>query len=290
MKSKKFKLQERSGSSMILALVFLLFSVFVGGSVLTAATVNADRIKYESDQQEYLDERSSAYLIVDLLKCDPRKLPQMTAITETVTKTNRVTGEVKKTVGTTIRIPDSDAAPTAMQVMLYQSAVFRYIYETKTDPATISVQHYINENPSLRKINTDLWIGARPAGDPAPELIYTIDHYWAWDSINLTERENCTKCGMQMRETGGKLTGYTFDVTAQCVGGDDLTKYDFDVDFGVKSQLKVHMDASTAKSPTTTETSTEKNAAGQLLDVKTEIENIGIYWDNPVILKGGAGR
>lgn len=57
------KLRSRSGASMLLAMVFMLFCVFVGSTVLAASTANSYRVAHLSDQQEYLDQRSAALLL-----------------------------------------------------------------------------------------------------------------------------------------------------------------------------------------------------------------------------------
>lgn len=68
MKQLERKLRSNAGASMIFALVFLLFCVFIGGSVLAAATANAGRVaSMTTDQQEYLSQRSAALVMADML-------------------------------------------------------------------------------------------------------------------------------------------------------------------------------------------------------------------------------
>ena len=60
MNNLKRTLRSSRGASMILALVFLMFSVFVGGSVLAVATANSARIQHQTDtQQQFLRQRSA---------------------------------------------------------------------------------------------------------------------------------------------------------------------------------------------------------------------------------------
>ena len=68
MKQISRKLSSNSGASMILALVFMLFCMFVGGTVLAAASANGYRVAHLSDQQQYLDERSAAFLTAEELR------------------------------------------------------------------------------------------------------------------------------------------------------------------------------------------------------------------------------
>ena len=58
-------IRDTSGSSMILALVFLLFCLFVGSSVLVAASANAGRWTEEFQTEQ--DQRSGLILLKDLL-------------------------------------------------------------------------------------------------------------------------------------------------------------------------------------------------------------------------------
>ena len=53
---------------MLIAIVFMLFCVFIGGSVLAAATVNGSRLKKSVEsEQAYLSQRSAALLIAEQL-------------------------------------------------------------------------------------------------------------------------------------------------------------------------------------------------------------------------------
>ena len=44
------KLRSKAGESMILAMVFMLFCSFVGGSVLASATANAQRVAQAAER------------------------------------------------------------------------------------------------------------------------------------------------------------------------------------------------------------------------------------------------
>ena len=68
MKQTLNKLKSNSGATIIIALMFMLICVFVGGSVLVAATVNGGRLAGErADQQAILNQRSIAAVIADEL-------------------------------------------------------------------------------------------------------------------------------------------------------------------------------------------------------------------------------
>jgi len=69
MKQTLKKLSSRTGASIIMALVFMLFCLFVGGSVLVAATVNSGRMAGKrQEEQAMLTQRSIASTIVNALK------------------------------------------------------------------------------------------------------------------------------------------------------------------------------------------------------------------------------
>ena len=66
----KNKLQSKRGASLLIAMVFLVFAVFIGGSVLAAASANGYRIEHLSDQQDYLNQRSAALLLAEKMELD----------------------------------------------------------------------------------------------------------------------------------------------------------------------------------------------------------------------------
>jgi len=75
MKQTLRKISSKTGSSLIIALVFMLVCVFVGGSVLVAATVNGNRIAGSRDtQQNILNQRSICSVFVQALSDDQGKI------------------------------------------------------------------------------------------------------------------------------------------------------------------------------------------------------------------------
>lgn len=62
------KLRSKTGSSLILALMFMLICTFVGGAVLASATANGGRLAQARQRhQDYLSQRSVAQILVDQL-------------------------------------------------------------------------------------------------------------------------------------------------------------------------------------------------------------------------------
>lgn len=69
MRRARSKLHSPSGASMVLALLFLLFSTMIGAVILTAASANAGRVSQDrTRQQGYLTVSSAARLIRGELK------------------------------------------------------------------------------------------------------------------------------------------------------------------------------------------------------------------------------
>ena len=74
MKRTLNKLKSNTGASIILALMFMLICVFIGGSVLVAATVNGGRLSGErAEKQAELSQRSIASVFVKMLADEDRK-------------------------------------------------------------------------------------------------------------------------------------------------------------------------------------------------------------------------
>ena len=64
----KQKLHSQRGASMLMAMIFLLFCLLIGGSVLAAATANSSRIEHlVNDQQDFLNQRSALTIMADML-------------------------------------------------------------------------------------------------------------------------------------------------------------------------------------------------------------------------------
>ena len=119
MKSVKNKLSSKSGASMLLALVFLMFCMLVGGSVLSAATANGSRAaRQKENQQAYLSQRSASLLLADMLKSTDEAAMQLTIKDVTSGGTR------------TITFMAHGAGPQSeMQMLLYDIAVSDYISE-----------------------------------------------------------------------------------------------------------------------------------------------------------------
>ena len=110
MQSIKRKLSSQSGGSMLLALVFLLFCLFVGGSVLASATANGGRVNdLKASQQEYLTQRSAMLLMADMLESNDGSDLQLTI------KEEKISDGSTETVKVTFTIQDNDSAKSPLE-------------------------------------------------------------------------------------------------------------------------------------------------------------------------------
>ena len=126
MLSIKRKLSSKSGASMLLAMVFLMFCLFIGGSVLAAATANGSRVEHlKNDQQDYLSQRSAMLLMSDMLTGTDGKELQVT-ITD-VTMTNTPADGSEPTTSHTVTFISPTLAtgetPSLLQKMLFEIVV-----------------------------------------------------------------------------------------------------------------------------------------------------------------------
>ena len=149
MKSVKNKLSSKSGASMLLALVFLMFCMFVGGSVLAAATANGSRAaRQKENQQVYLSQRSASLLLADMLKSTDEAAMQLTIKDVSVKKKNDA-GETTTTRKLTIMAHGkTEVKKSLLHKLLYELAISRYVEKNGVDITTASgiTPSYINFN------------------------------------------------------------------------------------------------------------------------------------------------
>lgn len=139
MNNIKHKLRSKSGATVILALVFLLFCMFVGGSVLAAGAANGFRTKQTSKQIEELKLRSAANLVSQQLNPGEDAALQLT-ITDVVqekypcntqgavTSTTPISSQRKVVVKLSGKLDgDGNVAMTELQRLAAETAVWRYL-------------------------------------------------------------------------------------------------------------------------------------------------------------------
>lgn len=135
MKRLRSKLNNSQGASIIIALVFMLICLFVGGTVLTAATVNAGRMRKKENSKRFMDYRSAAILLADELKTSDNQLLRLDIIKEEV-KTENITiktnGKIKSdsssstTKPTRFVVPHDLSTIAPLQRMVIETAVRKY--------------------------------------------------------------------------------------------------------------------------------------------------------------------
>ena len=144
MKNLKNKLCNQKGVSLIIAMVFMLICLFVGGSVLVAATMNTSRMRHVPKQQQFLDQRSAAMLIADELKVDADTSLQIIVREREITTQNVTFNDKEKmlytgTAGKTYKVIFEAVIPegvtlNTMQETALETAVRFYLKEHGITP------------------------------------------------------------------------------------------------------------------------------------------------------------
>lgn len=281
MKELHKKLRSRAGASMLLALVFMLFCTFIGSSVLASATANAQRVAQMAEQQDFLLERSAALLVSDQLQLDSGDYLRLTVVDQrrniqavTVGNGGVVTiipGKVMEDRVITFQV-NATADLTDMHRLMLESAVWRYLRENAAgETPTVEIQNFPD---SITSTSQFLFSDPISGADP--------DNYIIEGSLTVT-------CSNLSGTTVSGIPTYTANFSI----GRDTNAYDFFVDFGANSQLKMTMNAFsgtnspiTIKNPATEDTGFfENNDTVQITTVSTQTT---ISWENPLIEKGGA--
>lgn len=281
------RLRSNSGASMILAMVFMLVCMFIGGSVLAAASANGYRVAHLSDQQQYLDERSAALLTAEELRANlgaaGTHMLIINDVTYTVQEVTVGNGGVITPVGTpttsrsiTFEAP-RNILMSPFQRLMYETAVLRYISENSIDMATVLVE-FKNFQYSYE--------------DTVGEITH-ISEFWS-NTVSGTLNVSGVK-------TGG--AGFTdFAAVYQCLSGERL--YDFVFDFGDFSQLSVTCYASLGEREPVEQTIIDEwTATEQSTDVNGIVTNVTrtydaqittvsrkpvIIWESAKVVKGGS--
>ena len=283
------KLRSNSGASMILALVFMLFCMFVGGTVLAAASANGYRVAHLSDQQQYLDERSAAFLTAEELRLSSDLIDShMLAINDVehviqkviVGNGGVVTPDPSSpafTIRTITFIAPEGIVMTPFQRIMYETAVLRYIQENGIDTNAVRV---ILENFVYNYNGT--------------KTLFEISEFW------------CSSLSGSLTVNGTLDTDHSnftnFPANFECQGGSML--YDFVVDFGDYTQLSVVLNASLGERQPIIQTTIDEwsqtvttNGAGGTpvnttvtypAQITTTTRMPVIMWENAIIEKGGA--
>lgn len=130
MSSIKQKLHSKTGASMLLALMFMMVCLFIGGTVLASATANGRRVaNMQSDEQEYLSQRSAMLLLADMLQTSSGD--ELSLIIKDETVENLITHYKTRTV--TFSLPDTAQKPV-LQKILYENVLSAFFDEYRKHP------------------------------------------------------------------------------------------------------------------------------------------------------------
>lgn len=286
------KLRDKRGSSMILALVFLLFCTFIGGSVLAMSAANSARIRdYGEQQQAFLDQRSAVLLLEDALTRQYRPAvgapltapPQMRLTAHIITQTTQNTriqnggimeavGEPTKRIVFSFSAADVEESKPAMQRLVYESAILRVLNQYNYDPSLDTVK--------LEKMNF-LALGGGSA-----ESVTALSQFWLSapenNALNVTLSEDAFAQG----ETVSLAN-------VLCQGGGD--PYHFWVSFGQDggtAQVSLKMEAMVSERPAQLSAPQYVNERVEggvtYVDaVTSSTQTVIISWSSPEIVKGG---
>lgn len=269
------KLRSKAGESMILAMVFMLFCSFVGGSVLASATANAQRVAQVAEEQEFLLERSAALLLRDELYIEQGQLFRLYVVDadQSIQEVRWTNGGVVTPVGNPTRkrvisfqLATDDEDVTEMQKLMLEATVWRYLREYAAgDTYDVRLVHF----PSAMDDTSDF------------SFPYTVP--------SGSSSDYKVEGAMKVQGTADNVT--LPEYTANFSSGREDNLFDFYVDFGELSQLKLTMNAFSHKNdPVTVQAPATEDASSStgLVQITTVINQTTISWSNPIIEKGGA--
>lgn len=292
------KLRSRSGATMLIAMVFMMFCAFVGGSVLVAATANAYRVAQMAEQQDFLCERSAALLLSDQVQLNTGEQFRLHVVDAMVTtkEVNVIDGGGVEETGnqetervitfhlvTNIRPADMDT----MQKLMAQTTVWRYLRENAAGTAyKVEVIGF----PGVDDLSDFLYVYEDASISGGKVTISNTSNSEVKGSFAVSTRMSSTDAPEGITE----IPGYT----AYFSSGKGEELYDFHVDFGETGQLMLSVGAFQGSSPEITVVSPAQD--GQLtnqpagttptgfVQVTTRSTQTIISWDDPRIEKGEA--
>lgn len=271
----KNKLHSKRGASLLIAMVYLIFAVFVGGSVLAAASANGYRIEHLSDQQDYLNQRSAALLLAEEMDIDAfsnisldAKYVSTTYVPYKIHEDNTIEPDTNRETRVEYSLvfdANTNGAMDALTRVMFETAVLRYMEEK-------DLREFAGEIEFVDFVYED------------GTVITEIGQFWTVNDGSCAG--NIQIYGTRTGESE-KFTEYTARYT--CGQGDHL--YDFIVDFGDYSQLTVTMNGFSgvrAQQTVPEFQGGEKRGEYKYTDeVTVTTERTAISWNRPAVAKGG---
>ena len=266
------KLRSNSGASMLLAMVFMLFCVMIGGTVLAASSANGYRLNRLSDSQTYLDQRSAALLMAQELQS-----PEDTVLRMSITDVKRTVQPVK--IGRDGKVSNSGAATTvhnitvqlpegtkltALQRVMMETAVWQYLKQANVKTTdSVSLINFVCDNGGETLTLTDM------------------DDFWYQYKLS-------TKVPFDGTMTlNGDYRGQSFVAQkVYFVAGEGEDLFDFDFSFGENSPLGVQIDATFSKKTPVNSSYVAAYGTGYAR-ITTQSTQTAILWGEPDIEKGG---
>ena len=288
MKNLFRKCRSKRGVSMILAMLYMLVCAFVGGSVLAASTANASKVANLQNQQAFLSQRSSVFLLTGQLKTVTRHRLSITDTTQTIHF-----GELKPNgsfeIDTsrdpverriiTFSIPQLAAGEqyTHLEQILYESAIACFLAQNPT-PAGVAQQ--------LEFDRSFLSLPHRPSG------------VYSYPTDCILYKDNAVGLGGTIECSFSSVSLPSFQTQLSLATGTG-NLYDFCLDFGTETQLGATLYASVNSPapmvvdypPSEEEIQLDDGTTRtEQVQISASIINRGIYWGAPQIEKGGSSR
>lgn len=278
------KLRSRAGASMLMAMVFMLFCSFIGGTVLASATANAQRVAQIAEQQDYFLERSAALLATDQLQLDDGKYLRLTVVDQ------------KRTIQATVAQPGIGLVPVDGMVKNDRIITFTVTTNTTlTDTHQLllecTVWRYLREHVEGDSTTATVILSGFKC-NAMSEFLYRYKTVpTGVSSVTVTDTDST--------EIGGQLTVSSTTDTIQIpdyianfsVGrGEDI--YDFFLDFGEKGQVLMKMNAFSGENnpmTITTDARDDSHFPGYPdVRITSQTTTTTISWEDPIIEKGGS--
>lgn len=286
------KLRSKSGASLLIVLVFMMFCLFVGGSVLAAASANGYRVAHLSDQQDFLNQRSAGLLLADEIDgtADVRVKLTIRDVSKTETPVKILPGggtqadSTRKTVQTrtvSFSAPFKNGEEmTVMQRLMYETAVCRYLRDNSIRPGSSESETH----KTVIKVELDgFWYDAAE--------ITSLDGFWYKYNPDEASIQGTISISGQKGtplSPGEEFTTYTAYFTSGT--GEDL--FDFLVTFGDFTQMTVTANAYMSQRDINqpAETVDDPNVADDVYayEVEATTRRTTVYWEDAHIQKGGA--
>jgi len=165
------KLRSNQGSSMFIALIFVIVAVFVGGSVLAAATANIGRLRSRRvEEQTFLNQRSIVALMADKLTPSSGDLKLLFA--------PEGTDKVTVTAGDPTRDPSN--ARDGVLELFYEVAAYSYLAANYSGRTVTWVNFQTGENGQPK------YSGAAAYNSKGEFKVKN-----SWDSAEITASYTC---------------------------------------------------------------------------------------------------